>query len=85
MEARSGAEGHVAASELTSARRRGPRPWDTWQCRSSPRHGDEVRGRGTRGSARAQLSMEVRSGAAGHVVTSEPTSTGMCGPKLQVM
>jgi hypothetical protein len=29
-EARSGTEGHVAASELTSARRRGPGPRDTW-------------------------------------------------------
>jgi hypothetical protein len=30
-QARSGADGHVAASELTSARRRGLEPWDTWQ------------------------------------------------------
>jgi hypothetical protein len=29
-EARSGAEGHVAALELTSTRRRGPGPRDTW-------------------------------------------------------
>jgi hypothetical protein len=29
-EVRSGAEGHVAASELTSARRQGPRPRNTW-------------------------------------------------------
>jgi hypothetical protein len=28
--------------------------------------------------------MEARSGAAGHVVTSEPTSAGMYGPKLQL-
>jgi hypothetical protein len=28
-EARSGAEGHVAAPELTSAMRRAPGPWDT--------------------------------------------------------
>jgi hypothetical protein len=28
-EAKSEAEGHVAASELTSAMRRGPGPWDT--------------------------------------------------------
>jgi hypothetical protein len=28
-EARSGAEEHVVAPELTSARRRGPEPWDT--------------------------------------------------------
>jgi hypothetical protein len=28
-EARSEAEGHVAAAELFSTRRRGPEPWDT--------------------------------------------------------
>jgi hypothetical protein len=35
-EVRSGAKGHVAASELTSARRRGPGPRDTWRHQSPP-------------------------------------------------
>jgi hypothetical protein len=35
-EERSRAEGHVAAPELTSARRRGPGPRDMWQHRSPP-------------------------------------------------
>jgi hypothetical protein len=39
---RSGAEGHVAASELTSARRKGSGPWDTWQRRIPPQLGGEV-------------------------------------------
>jgi hypothetical protein len=30
MEVRSGAEEHVAVSELNSARRQGLGPWDTW-------------------------------------------------------
>jgi hypothetical protein len=37
-----GAMGHVAVLEPTSARRRGPKPWDTWQRRSSPQPGGEV-------------------------------------------
>jgi hypothetical protein len=37
-EASSGAEGHVAASELTSA----PELWDTWWCRSPPLEGGVV-------------------------------------------
>jgi hypothetical protein len=35
-EVRSGAEGHVAVPELTTARRRGPGPRDTWGRRSPP-------------------------------------------------
>jgi hypothetical protein len=66
--ARSGAEGHVAASELTSASRRGPGPRDTWQHRSSPQQGGEVRGRGTRGGAGAHLYREVWSEATTYVV-----------------
>jgi hypothetical protein len=50
-EARSEVKEHEAAPELTSARRQGLGPRDTWQHRSSPRHGGEVWGRGTRGSA----------------------------------
>jgi hypothetical protein len=50
-EVRSRAEGHVAAPELTSARRRGPGPWDTWQLRSPPLQGGVVRSYNIRGSA----------------------------------
>jgi hypothetical protein len=39
---------------------------------------------GTCDSARALLGREARPGATGHVVTPEPTSTGMCGPELQL-
>jgi hypothetical protein len=35
-EARFGAEGHMVASELTLARRRGSGPQDTWRLRSPP-------------------------------------------------
>jgi hypothetical protein len=54
-EARSRVEEHMAASELNSARRRGLGPWDTWQHRSSPQQGGEVRGRGTHGGSGAHL------------------------------
>jgi hypothetical protein len=36
MEVRSGADGHVVTSELSSAMRRGLGPWDTWQRQSPP-------------------------------------------------
>jgi hypothetical protein len=39
----------------------------------------------TRGSAGAHLSTKARSEATGHVVAPEPTSTGWCGPKLQLI
>jgi hypothetical protein len=42
-EARSGVEGHVATSELSSARRRGPGLRDTWWRRSPPLQGGVVR------------------------------------------
>jgi hypothetical protein len=42
-EARSEVKEHVVAPELTSVRRRGTRPRDTWQRRSSPQYGGEVR------------------------------------------
>jgi hypothetical protein len=42
-EVRSGAEGHMAAPELTSSRRQDPELRDTWQHRSSPRQGGKVR------------------------------------------
>jgi hypothetical protein len=73
------AVGHIAAPELTSSRRQGLELRDTWQRRSSPQQGGEVRGRGTLGSTGAHLSMEARSEAMGHVVAPEPTSTGRCG------
>jgi hypothetical protein len=58
-EARPGAEKHVAAPELNSTRRRGLGPRATWQHRSSPKQGGEVRGRGTRGGSGAHLCREV--------------------------
>jgi hypothetical protein len=58
-EARSRAEEHVAALELNSARRRGPGSRATWQHRSSPHQGGEVRVRGARGGSEAHLSREV--------------------------
>jgi hypothetical protein len=61
-----------------------PGLWDTWQHRSSPHQGGKDRSRETRGSAGGHLSKEVRSGVTGHVVAPEPTSTGRCGPKLQL-
>jgi hypothetical protein len=50
-EARFGAEGHVAAPELTSARRRGLGPQDTWRLRSPPMQGSVVQSYNLRGSA----------------------------------
>jgi hypothetical protein len=50
-EVRSRAEGHVAAQELTSARRRGLGPRDTWWCRSPPLQRGVVRSYSLRGSA----------------------------------
>jgi hypothetical protein len=49
-EAKSGAVGHMAAPELTSTRRQGPRPWDMWWCRSPPPQGGEVQSYSLRGS-----------------------------------
>jgi hypothetical protein len=68
-EARSGAEERVAAPELNSARRRGPGSWATWQHRSSPQQGGEVRGHGTRGGSGAHLYREVWSEATACVAT----------------
>jgi hypothetical protein len=58
-EARSKADGHVTALELTSASRRCLGPWDTWQHQSSPQHRGKVRGHGTCGGAGAYLCREV--------------------------
>jgi hypothetical protein len=67
-EARPGVEGHVAAPELTLPGRQGPEPRDTWQHRSSPQQGGEVRGRGTRVSTEAHLCREVWSKVIAYVV-----------------
>jgi hypothetical protein len=64
---RSGAAGHVAALELTSARRRGSELRDTWRRQSSPQQGGEVWSRGTRGGSRAHLYREVLSEATAYV------------------
>jgi hypothetical protein len=69
-EVRSGAEEHVAAPELNSARRRGSGPRDTWQHRSSPQQGGEVRGHGTRGGSTTHLCREVWSEATAYVAAS---------------
>jgi hypothetical protein len=49
-EARSTTIGHVAMSEPTSAERRDLEPYDTWQHRSPPQLGGEVRSRREHGS-----------------------------------
>jgi hypothetical protein len=54
-EAKFGAEGHVAAPELTLSGRQGLELRDMWQRRSSPQRRGGVRGRGTRGGAEAHL------------------------------
>jgi hypothetical protein len=77
--------GHVAAPEPTSTGMRGPEVRNMWQRRSSTQQGVEVRGHRSCGSTRAHLNKEVKSGATGHVAAPEPTSTGRCGPKLQLM
>jgi hypothetical protein len=63
-EARSGVEERMTVSELNSSGRRGPGPRVTWQHRSSPQQGGEVRGHGTRGVSGAHLYREVWSEAA---------------------
>jgi hypothetical protein len=50
-EARSRAEGHVAALKLTSTRRHGPGPRDTWWRQSPPLQEGVVRSYSLRGSA----------------------------------
>jgi hypothetical protein len=66
-EARSRAEECVTAPELNLARRRGPGPRATWQHRSSPQQGGEVRGRGTRGGSESHLCWVVWSEATAYV------------------
>jgi hypothetical protein len=66
-EVRSRAEEHMAALELTSARRRGLGPRNTWQRWSQPRQEGEVWGHGTHSSVRAHLGREVRFRAIGYM------------------
>jgi hypothetical protein len=84
-EVRSGAEEHVAASEPTSAGRRGSELRNAWWRWSSTQQGNKTRGHGPRDITGAYLSKKVRSEAVGHVVVSKPTSVGRCDPKLQLM
>jgi hypothetical protein len=99
-EARSGAEEHVAAPELSSrggrGRSHGTRGSVGAHLGRKARSGAEERvaaleinsarrrGPGPRGSTGAHLSKEVRFGAVGHVAAPEPTSAGRCGSKLQL-
>jgi hypothetical protein len=66
-ETRSGVVGHMAASELTSARRRGSELRNMWRRRSSPQQVEEVRGRGTCDGSGAHLCREVWSEATAYV------------------
>jgi hypothetical protein len=68
--------GHVAATELTLSRRRGLRPRDTWQRRSSPQHGGEVWGRSTHDSAGVNLCKEVWSTVTAYVACGVPGLQG---------
>jgi hypothetical protein len=79
-EARSGAEGHMIALELTSARKRGPGPRDTWQHWSLPLQG----GVDTWQHQSSPLK-KAEPGAKRHMVASEPTSARRFGLKVQVM
>jgi hypothetical protein len=100
-EARSGAEEHVAAPELSSqggrARSHGTRGSTGAHLNRDARSRAEehiaapelnlVRRRdpGPYDSTGAHLSKEVRPGAAGHVAAPVPTFAGRCGPKIQLM
>jgi hypothetical protein len=79
----SGAIGHVAAPEPSSAGRRGPELLDTWRRRSPPEQGGGVWSYRTHGGSGALLSWKVGFGAAGHVTTLEHSSTGRWGLELQ--
>jgi hypothetical protein len=53
--------------------RQGTEPWGTWQGQTPLEQGGGVQSYGTRGSAGALPSREVRSRAVGHMVESEPS------------
>jgi hypothetical protein len=84
-EARSRVEGYVAAPELTSARRQGPGPRDTWWRWSPPLQGGEVWGRRTRGNIGAHLPKEARSGAEGYMTVPELASARRRRPRPRDM
>jgi hypothetical protein len=54
--------------------RQSPKPWDTWQRRSSHQKGGEVQSHETCDSPGAYLNNEVRFGAEGHMAAPELTS-----------
>jgi hypothetical protein len=56
--------------------RQGLEPWGTWQHRSPPEQGGEVRSLVTHGTTGALPSREARSGALRHVVAPEPCQVG---------
>jgi hypothetical protein len=72
----------MQSPEPTSVGRRDLEPRDTWQYRSPPQQGGEVRSRGTHGSAEAHIGREARSRAVGHMAAPEPILTGRRGLKL---
>jgi hypothetical protein len=76
------ATGRVAVPEPALVRRRDLESWDMWQRRSPPWLGGEAQSYKTCGSTIAHLSREARSGAAGHMVASEPTSIGRRGSEV---
>jgi hypothetical protein len=68
-EVRSRAEEHVAASESTSAGRRGLELRNTWQRRNSTQQGGEVRSHGTYGGSEGRLFSNVWSKATAYMAT----------------
>jgi hypothetical protein len=70
--------GHVTVNEPPSPPRgrQGLEPWGTWQHRSPPEQGGEVRSLVTHGTTGALPSREARSGALRHVVAPEPSQVG---------
>jgi hypothetical protein len=69
--------GHMAVSEPTSVGMLGLELGDTWQCRSSPQQGGEVRGHMTRGGTGAHLCKEVWSEAITYVAAHGCTSCSL--------
>jgi hypothetical protein len=77
----SGAAAHVAALEH-SAGRWGPEVLYTRRRQSPVEQGGWVWSCRTHGSPGALLGWEAGSGAAGHMVVPEPSSTGKWGPEV---
>jgi hypothetical protein len=75
--------GRVAAPDPSSAGRRGPELWDTWQRRIPPLWGGGVWSRGTCGSTKALHDREARSKAIGHVTAPEPSPARRQDPEPQ--